>query len=224
MRLKPHEKQFIEEYGHRVRARDLAIIMGRTFHAAKWLKRRYAPKKAGIRMSAQAAQLNLKRIKRCECEYTDLRFKYVRTDTAGLWWEEWQIAELRSDCCKKPLTTIARNIGKSFKATQKKAARLGLDPYAYSIRQLARRLLVPVSQIKDWTEDRSGYSTGHKVRWYRDHRRIMIHKDDAEWLLEHRDLARSGDFPDHPGKLEVGEYGDDKPNTQGDDGQCEVDI
>lgn len=200
-RLKPYEKRFLRRYGARVRSRDLAEILERGLGAIEDLKRRYCPGRNGVRMSKSAARRTLDQLKRNGPAFVDLRLKHCDVNTAGNRWEEWQVVELRCLIGEKSLEIIARRLGKTYSAIYFKCRRLKLKPFAYTVTRVARALLLPESTVISWTKEYSGQETGYKVRWYREGRFQIIYRDDAEWLIDNRDRARSGDFPDHPGRL-----------------------
>jgi hypothetical protein len=196
-RLSSRELWFIRNHGHRVRNEDLAEIIGRTATAARLLKAAYSTHTGAPLISLETA----KEIFMHGTLVSDIRLAYDRLDTAQKRWEERQIIDLKCMVGKKPIKDIARDLGKSQVATRYKAIRMGLGVTMFTISRLAKMLRVPVATVEGWTRAKSGRRGGYRVRRYIEGRFVMVHKEDAEWLLEHKELARRGEFEDHPGKL-----------------------
>lgn len=202
-RLTPGEKRFLKRYGHRIRIRDLAKIMNLSFHAAERMKSRYCHRSKGSRISLTTAKLNLQRCLWRLPGYPDLVMRTQPQPMSADRWEDWQLAHLRCTIGKEPLAFIGKHLGKSRWAVYRKAREIGLHLSDHRIGRIARRLKVLQADVVRWISPGSGDGTGFKVRWYRDGRYKIIHRDDAEWLLANPQKARAGCFPDHPGKLSM---------------------
>ena len=131
----------------------------------------------------------------------DIRLAYDRLEASQKDWEERQITDLKCRVGKEPLKEIARDLKRSQVATRYKAIREGLGVTMYTISRLAKMLQVPILTVEGWTRRSHGRSGAVRVRKYKEGRFTVIHKDDAEWLIEHKGQARRGEFEEHPGKL-----------------------
>jgi len=195
------QRLYMRRYGHLVKARDLAKILGCSEESAYYWKRKYAQRDTRRARQASISLETAKRMYEHGALEPDVRYKFSGKDTTTKRWEQWQVNEIKSRAGKEPLKDIAASVGKSVNACRQKSRRLGINPVEHTVRNLALRLDMPVVTVAGWIQYESGKTAGFRLRHHREGRFVVIHRDDAEWLLDHIEVAWCGDFEDHPGKL-----------------------
>jgi predicted transcriptional regulator len=192
----------LKRYGHRIRARDIAEIIGCSLKAAEQMKSRHCRSRTGSRLSLETAREIFTQLKQgLPVSAVDIRLSYTRAITTGLRWEDWQLSELKGSIGRRPLKAIADDLGRNRESVYHKAQRLKLMPFKYTVSYIARKLMLTRDTVMAWLSPGSGRTKGYRLRWYVDGRFKLIHRADAEWLLDSRKRARGDDFLDHPGKL-----------------------
>ena len=182
----PEEDELLTELGDSSRLRDLGKVLGRSPGSVQ--KRR---KRLGLPGRPRGSKpLTLSAVKRARKLQRDGKpvphgIRHWADDKGRRManhWRNWSAAEEETlgellGC--ESLDAIARRLRRTRRAVVRKARQLGYLGRAFEWRsaEIARRLGIDASTVRGYCRD------GHLIHW-REGAWIIVHREDAEWLLD----------------------------------------
>jgi len=205
--LTPVEKRFVTVMYEHARIADIALALGRSeslvrktlrqkrLLAGPAVKEAWARWQAGRKLDFAALRL----------------WEKLGTRAVGTVWTETEKLMLAEHVGTRSIESLARALKRSQEGIRRQIRLQGLVHHAYghSLRGLASALNIDRRLVTNWCDE-------ELVRWYWDGSRKMIHREDAEELVDCFYLKNwhEAGIPKHPGAMRR-RAGYDKPLVDG---------